>query len=166
MLPDLWTPPPGEALVLAAYQRPVPVAAFNAIVQVGLLILLRTLVDGADWVTSPLWWLGFGALGVLLGCWERRSRRLSAGLEWFRRGRHHVRTYQLESVRCSGGLGRTVTMRDTDGRSVLVELSVLEMNPDLYRLVQNGINHSIRHGAQADDRARARFAPETERTDV
>jgi hypothetical protein len=166
MLPDLWTPPPGEGLVLAAYQRPVRVAVLNAIVQVGLLMLLRTLVDGPDWVARPLWWLGFAALGGLLGCWERHSRRLSAGLEWFRRGRHHVRTYELESVRLGGGPGRPVTMRDTHGRTVGVDLSTLEMNPNLCRLVRDGINHSIRQGAETDERARARFAPETEHTDV
>jgi hypothetical protein len=158
---DARQPPEGAGPVLQRYRIPYPDALLRAGLTVALLVLAKLVTDGSGWIDRDLWWAGFGLLLAAGTGWLRRTHRLDAGSDWFRRGRGHVRLHRLTSVRLTGGPSPLVYLADLDRNQTFVELTLLRRNPDLYRIVHQGIQYSMRHaGARANDRARAYFTPD------
>jgi hypothetical protein len=161
MAADLSTPPPGAGPVLQTYRRSNRDVALRGALDAGFLAAAKCMFDGTGWMHEPAWWLSLALVGLLAANLEGWAQRLSAGAEWFRRGRKHVRLYELESIKLTGGPGRMVVLRDRQGNRAFVELFVLRANHELYLVVREGIRYSIQQRrAEVNDRARAYFAPD------
>jgi len=77
-----------------------------------------------------------------------------AGANWYKYGRRYVKIYELTSVKVKGTPGSwALDLRDAEGRKVWTELDPIPQNPRLWDLVYNGIRHSVRNGAETNQRA-------------
>jgi len=108
-----------------------------------------------DWMR--VWWLWMFIVACppifyLYG----RDERLAAGADWYQYGRRFIRTYELTSVQVKGtsaGAAWDLDLEDSDGRNVTTQLGRILQNPRLGELVYNGIRHSVRNGAETNQRA-------------
>lgn len=146
-------PPKGEGPVLEWFQRTRLDSFMPGVILAVIMMVFLTVRDtGFGWMR--VWWLWlFVVLGPIYFYFAARDR-MSAGADWYKRGRRYVKTYELTSVKVKGTPGSwTLDLRDAEGRKVWTELDPIQQHPRLWDLVYNGIRHSVGHGAQTNRRA-------------
>ncbi|MFI0790318.1 hypothetical protein ACH4Q6_32540 [Streptomyces lydicus] len=120
---------------------------------VGLLMLLDGCSGGLTLPRAALW----AALGAVVFT-VFLPPRVSAGQGWLAvrglLGERRVRTDALVAVRRYGRVAAHLVLRDTDGRWLELDPSVLEANPLIWHLLDAGARGSLargtlRHGMQA-----------------
>lgn len=148
-------PPSGEGPVLEWYEAPrsqaLQAGAFAAATVMAFLTV-------SNWGFG---WMGFWQLWlvVLAGpvyFFFAGRQRMAAGAEWFRSGRHHLKIYELTEVKVTGmatGVSWALDLKDAGGRRLSISLWEYQRNPKLWDLVYNGILHSVRAGAETNERA-------------
>ncbi|MFD8737635.1 hypothetical protein ACFV06_22320 [Streptomyces sp. NPDC059618] len=113
------------------------------------LLALLVLTDGvAGTLTGPraLLWLALAALLFLILC----PARIAAGEGWLSShgplGTRRVRTDRLVSVRCLGGVGQRLVLRDTFGARLELDPDVLAASPGLWHRLDEDARISARRG--------------------
>lgn len=154
--------PPGQSPTLAWHYETradkllqgVSVSAW--IVVPLLLAVLINWISGDRFEWLALGWTGTWVLvvGLVLACGLFLPRdRLAAGHDWFRKGRSWVRTDQLSEVNVSFYTTSTgIGLCDRQGRTVSVDEFSLKHEPEMYRLVIEGVRSSLDNGADANER--------------
>lgn len=139
-------PPEGQGPVLAWYK---PSQRQKWIVGGGsffLIVIGVTLMQGFDLRWMNFWWIWLIVLvGALLIAGTIRGSECSAGAEWFqRKGGGWVRLYELKKVTAQHRSNAThVDMEDRHGGVVMISLSDLHEDREIWDLVYNGILHSV-----------------------
>lgn len=110
------------------------------------IVIVGTIREWSFWWMSVWWiWLFPVALGLIFYFYSRRDV-VAAGVDWYKKGKHWVDTYDLKSVKIKAGPGRLdLEMDDRSGRGVTTTCLLIEKNRKLWDLVYNGIVHSAKH---------------------
>lgn len=126
----------------------------------GIVVLLLVLtIANPGWITKPAAVCVVVAAVLLVGLLLIPTR-IAAGRDWFRRGRHWVRTDELVSVSLlrGGAYGQSsLGMTDAAGRSASIRMFQLTDRPEMHRLVVDAVRSSVARGATTDRAARKRF---------
>lgn len=152
--PERTTPPEGRGAALEAYRPDRRSVLLGAALVVALIVLGASLREGGlEWTAQPAPWLLIAPAAVAASARDWTTR-LSAGSDWLRVGRRWVDTHRITDVRLSGAVrGRTLRLRDADGRRVRVHLGLLEANRELWSLVYSGLACSVQTGAAGNELA-------------
>jgi hypothetical protein len=153
-------PPGGQGTTLEWISR-----SWKAIPQVALFIFVilagfATLKDwGIGWMRVWWLWLVAGGLSLLAGLAVWSSEGMEAGADWFKYGGSWVKTYELTEVNLEKSWGSDrLELKDVDGHDLSIKMLNIQINPDLWNLVYNGILHSVHYGgAVANERAVVRL---------
>ena len=138
-------PPPGQGPVLVWFKTSrsgsiiIPILAGFVLAGLGALIVgLDVLTSWAMWIVIAVAMLGMHLFSKNEGCY-------SAGAEWFAMKNDWVRIYELVSViAISSARGMSITMKDSAGREIDIELADLGTTDRLiWDLIYNGILHSV-----------------------
>ncbi|MQA11085.1 MAG: hypothetical protein GEU98_21515 [Pseudonocardiaceae bacterium] len=142
-LPD---PPEGMGPVLESFRPSQLVSVFAGLIGAGVVALFLILKDGGfGWASNGVLWAPIVVVAVVLYVSVRRTV-ITAGADWLM-ARNWVRTYELGAIRLDSRPKITrLTLQDTSGRQVRVELADLCGNSKLWDLVYNGIRHSVAGG--------------------
>lgn len=117
-------------------------------VSIGFVLLFFTVREGGvGWVGHWVLWLCAVLVGLLT--WHVFSKDwVAAGADWVQQRKKWVNTYELTLVRegVFAAVNRGITLIDTDGRRVDLNLKPVQSNPAMWDLVYNGIRHSVVSG--------------------
>lgn len=124
----------------------------------GILLLWFGLVAALRQTDAIGWALFIGGAIVtwLVALRARHRQRLWVGHDWLRTsmawGDRWVRTDQLTELKLDWH--GDFTMRDRDGRKVLVQAEALRSEPEVSRIFTAAVRRSLAHGLRPDREAR------------
>lgn len=140
------SPPPGQGPVLVWFRTSRREVARIAVLTPALMAVFLTLRSASlDWVGS--WWAWLFVIPPLFGYgWINHGRSYAAGASWLAIGpRSWVRTHELVEARVvPGGLTHNLVLTDSGGRRVSASMPSLQVKPELWALVYQGMRHSVR----------------------
>lgn len=111
---------------------------------------------GFGWVTKWWAWCIIIPAGVLMALPDKREY-VAAGAGWFARERRWVDIYDLTTVKLhlSAG-GYSIELRDSAGRGVAKRMMTIQIVPEVWDLLYNGILHSA-HSREIETNKKTRL---------
>ncbi len=114
-----------------------------------LELVVFTVAEGLTWV--GLWWVWvLIAVTPAIPYFGLRGTFYAAGTDWFRSKGGWVHTYALTTIRLEVSTKAVLTLQDTAGRGITVDITGIQINRRLWDLVYNGMRHSIVIGTATD----------------
>ena len=145
-------PPPGQGPVIASYEgnrvESLKVALCGALLITAVLSLGR----GLSWMGLWQTWLTLCVFALGIYASSRKVKQCYAGVDWLARGKKWVSTSHLTSAECHARRTELeILLADKEGRSLEVDLSVLQKNPVIWESTRKAIIDSIASGAASSN---------------